>query len=132
MSNLRNRTSEIDGDITEILQVADMLGLNDDDFASPARFEKFKEIFNYLPKVPNKNLFIKRVTASEMNDRLQKLWEYCELAKKRDSLDARKSAIEEEKHNLKDDKKFAVFSLSGDRIESEIRDIDEEMRIYEK
>lgn len=125
-------------------ELMDMLGLSSEDFMSPQRFEKFKNVIKYLKNVPDKEYFIKKLTVRSLgDDKLQKVWEYCELSKKKDEIERIKSDLSAEKDIVlkfaseKDTKpedmeayKEKIFELNN--ISSKLQQVEQEMRLYEK
>ena len=125
-------------------ELMELLSLTPDDFMSPQRFEKFKNVIKYIQNVPDKEYFLKKITMKGLgDDKLQKVWEYCELAKKKEEIEKMKSDLDAEKNvvlrfasekNTRPEDmeayKEKMFELNN--VSSKLRQVEEEMRLYEK
>lgn len=125
-------------------ELMELLSLTPNDFVDPQRFEKFKNVIKHIKDIPDKEYFLKKITMKGLgDDKLQKVWEYCELAKKKADIEKMKSDLDAEKNVVlrfaseKDTRpedmevyKEKIFELNN--VSSKLRQVEEEMRLYEK
>lgn len=69
---------------TEIMGLA---GINSSDLVDPVRFQRFKDILDYIKTVPkeHRSYTISKAIAGKNVDKLDHLWGYTELSKRKSS-----------------------------------------------
>lgn len=78
---------------TEIMSYA---GVSPDEIQDPVRFERLRDIIDYVKKLPDRRYFVSKVTAGRDGERLDHLWGYVELHKQRESKLSEIKKLEEE------------------------------------
>lgn len=80
----------------DAVEVMGMLNMAPYDLSDPARFGQFRDVMDYLGKVPNKRFFVSKAVGNKQVDRLKHVWEYVELHKKKDGARKQLAQLDEE------------------------------------
>lgn len=79
---------------TEIMHLT---GVTPDELQNAAIFQRVKDIMDYVKRLPNRSGFINRVLVGKnVDNKLEHLWGYVELQKRRDSKINELKQLEEE------------------------------------
>lgn len=70
---------------TELMGI---LGITVDDLSIPQRFERFKDVAQYIGKFENYPYLIKKLTIAKHVDKLDHMWEWCQLSKEKEHIDS--------------------------------------------
>lgn len=73
-------------------------GITADDLRNPQSFEKMRDIIAYLKEVPpeQRSYLFNKVLAGKNVDKLEHMWNYIELSKRREAKEAELNLLEEE------------------------------------
>lgn len=115
----------------------EQLDMSPDEFASPERFSKLQSVINYLKQFPDdtQRFLIAKATRSKYVDRLEHMFEYTELLKRKESVEKNLVSIDKENSAIEFSEdpflKAGVARRSYD-ANDELARIKDEIAIYEK
>lgn len=95
----QNANTTFDGigaDVLTSVEVMSELGMSAMDLAFPEKFERFKDVVEYLKDQPDRSHFISKAVAGKDVNRLDHLWGYVTLNKNRDALMNQLKKLDEE------------------------------------
>ena len=72
------------------------LEMSNHEIDDPVRFQRFKDIIDYVKTVPDKRFFINKAIAGKSVDKLNHLWGYVELNKRKDAKRKELAKLDEE------------------------------------
>lgn len=143
MDNIADKLSDIKGSSLEAIRVMEIMGLSSVDLIEPSRFLKFKEIVEKLDSVPNKEFLLKKLTLKRVGtDILNVVWEYLKMQEKRELYQEELDKINQSKDILvkfseekgidpSEIEDYAKHLQQISEFQSTIRNIDEEISLYE-
>lgn len=121
--------SELNIPITTVAEVMNYLGVSSTELNDPKKFDKFKYIAEFIKDIPNKDRFFSRLSkAGQINvDKMNFFYEYCNARSTYENAIKGKQFLEEQ--YLKTGDEQIKFEL--DAMETEIRDIEANIEVYE-
>ncbi len=93
--SLEQSFNDIGADSIVATDIMGQLGMNDFDLQDPVRFNRFKEVYDYL-KNKDYRFTIGKTTKGKQVDKLDHLWGYVELHKQKDILNSKAKKLDEE------------------------------------
>lgn len=126
---------------TEIMRLT---GITPTDFVDPVRYQRFRDVIQHLKGIPDKEFYITKITLGKNVDKLDHLWSYVELEKRKAfKLDEAKRVDDEvstfirfanEKNIQKLDDLGGYVEASKKRevINNDIHALEEQMSYYER
>jgi hypothetical protein len=143
MDNLANKLDGINSSVLDSIHIMEVMGLNSDDLIEPSRFSKFKEIVEKLGNVPNRDFLLKKLTLKKAGtDVLSVVWEYLKIAEEKDLYQKELDKLNDSKEILvkfSEEKGSDIGELESyskhfkqiKEFESKLKNIDEELSLYE-
>jgi hypothetical protein len=112
-----------------------MLGLYTSDFIDPARFMRFKEIIDFFKPIPEMEYMVNRITIGKNVDKLDHVWGYTQLSKRRDDLRKHEEETKAKLDTVKDlsDEPFKVKEIENEllKYQSDLKITNDEIYAYE-
>ena len=143
MDNIADKLGDIKGDSLEAIRIMEIMGLNSIDLVEPNRFIKFKEVVEKLSSVQNKEFLLKKLTLKRVGtDILNVVWEYLKMQEKKELYQEELDKINQSKDILvkfseekgidpSEIEDYAKHLQQISEFETTIRNIDDEISLYE-
>lgn len=143
MDNIADKLGDIKGDSLEAIRIMEIMGLNSIDLVEPNRFLKFKEVVEKLSSVQNKEFLLKKLTLKRVGtDILNVVWEYLKMQEKKELYQEELDKINQSKDILvkfseekgidpSEIEDYAKHLQQISEFETTIRNIDDEISLYE-
>lgn len=114
-----------------------LLQISTDDFHSPQRFSKFKEVIDYFKQFsPDSQRFlVNKATQGKLVDRLDHIYEYTRLLESRSQLEQTLGAMEKERDVIDQSGDIVLQTNLAERqmeLRQKLGRVSEEIGIYEK
>lgn len=143
MANIAEKLNRIDSSVIDSVRIMELLDLNSDEFMDVGRFERFKDVMKKLSSYPDKEFLIKKVVMKKVGyDKLNTIWEYLkvleikklreeELEKANESKDMIVKFSEEKGVDPEELEEYQKHLESIESISSSIRELEQEVSLYE-
>lgn len=113
----------------------DRLGVEHTELMEPGRFEKIKDVMQFLSRFENSDYLLTKLNRGFTKDLVQKTWEYIKQYEQKEKLLSAQENIGKEVELIKDipDAQEKVRMLKNELIDTKIAigKIDKELMIYE-
>lgn len=119
------------------IQLMKSLNISPDDFVDEARFLRFKDIIDYFKDIPDREYIFNRITIGKNVDKLDHVWGYTELSKRRNDITNYLSSEEKRLNTLTelgDEKQQGEISFTQSSIlehRTELSRVNEQIGKYE-
>ena len=85
--SIEGRFNDLGIDPVIAVKLMDLLNVSSDDFIDARRFERFKDVASYIGRFENYEYMIRKLTLTKNMDRLDHMWEWCQLSKQRQDIE---------------------------------------------
>ena len=123
-------------DATTGLVLLENLGVRPDELVDPRRFQQMKDVIDYLKQFPEdtQRFFINKATLGKNVDKLQHMYEYTDLLKRKGELDAEVKALEAEREATRSGDEMLKENVKNRLLmaKKSLRAVSNEVSIYEK
>lgn len=135
--SIEGRFNDLGIDPVIAVKLMDLLNVSSDDFIDARRFERFKDVASYIGRFENYEYMIRKLTLTKNVDRLDHMWEWCQLSKQRQDIE---KSIEDISFEGEELDKLSSSSEGVEKLKqiqkvlsnkvSEINNLDQEMELY--
>jgi len=135
--NTEEKFNELGVDAVTGVQLMDWMSLSQFDIADPQRFTRLQEIIDYLKKFPSdtQRFLVRKVTGTKNVDKLQLMWEYTSLLRKKESYEKEIGEIRSEGTAIGQKGDPILLKNLAEReiaARKSLSDISDEIAIYER
>lgn len=137
MNSTEQKFNDLGIDAVTGVEMMEWLGVSPVDLSDPLRFSRLHEIINYFKQFPEdtQRYLVRKAVNGKNVDRLQHVWEYTSLLKKKDAAEKGIEKIKSEASAVGDDADEYILSNLAQRehfLREDLKGVKKELDIYEK